>query len=230
MDKANFKDKIKAYWQTTKLFLGILFGLSILIGIGILIGSYMQYSADKKKLAEYPYEIMRQEALLSYQEYKSKLVKVVDNYIDSVAPTSSLTGYAIVANCEKYDLDIKFVLAQGQIESKFGTCGMASKTNSVFNVGAYDNKTYEEINGKYKYKHPDYSIEPYMQLLYKEYITATKTELDLMAKYVTKNGQRYASNQDYEKQLLALFQRIDSNTNITELQGEMRRYKIISGQ
>lgn len=230
MDTTNFKDKIKKYWQVTKLFFGILFALSILIGIGMLIGSYMQYVSDKKKLAEYPYEIMRQEALLSYQEHKSKLVRIVDNYIDSVAPTSSLTGYAIVTNCEKYDLDIKFVLAQGQIESKFGTCGMASKTNSVFNVGAYDNKTYEEINGKYKYKHPDYSIEPYMQLLYREYITATKTELDLMAKYVTKNGQRYASNQDYEKQLLALYQAIDNTTNITELQGEMRRYKIIIGQ
>ena len=230
MDKANFKDKLKTYWKTTKLFLGILFALFILIELGVLIGSCMQYVSDKKKLAEYPYEIMRQEALLSYQEHKSKLVKIVDNYIDSVAPTSSLNGYAIVVNCEKYDLDIKFVLAQGQIESKFGTCGMASKTNSVFNVGAYDNKTYEEINGKYKYKHPDYSIEPYMQLLYREYITATKTELDLMAKYVTKDGQRYASNQDYEKQLFALYQKIDSTTNITELQGEMRRYKIISGQ
>ena len=230
MDKNTFKEKAKRFFEIFKNFLVGMLILMFVLGIGILIGTYRQHLSEQKKLAEYPYEIMRQEALLSYQEYKSKLVKVVDHYIDSVAPTSSLNGYAIVANCEKYDLDIKFVLAQGQIESKFGTCGMASKTNSVFNVGAYDNLTYEEINGRYKYKHPDYSIEPYMQLLYKEYITATKTELDLMAKYVTKNGQRYASNQDYEKQLLALYQRIDNNTSITELQGEMRRYKIISGQ
>ena len=94
----------------------------------------------------YPFEVMKHEAELSYNEYKSELVKVVKNYIDSVAPTSNLNGYAIVDKCEKYDLDIKFVLAQGQIESHFGTTGMAIKTNSVFNVGAYDKRMIEEIN------------------------------------------------------------------------------------
>ena len=68
-----------------------------------------------------------------------------------------------------------------------------------------------------------------MQLLYKDYITATKTELDLMAKYVNKNGKRYSSNVNYENDLLNLYKRIDKATRITELQGEMRRYKIISG-
>lgn len=206
--------------------------LLILTAVGFMGAGIVLYhinKAEQEKLAKYPYEIMRQESLLAYHESKSKLVKEVKHYIDSVAPTSSLTAYAIVENCEKYDLDIKFVLAQGQIESKFGTCGMASKTNSVFNVGAYDSATYEQINGRYKYKHPDYSIEPYMQLLYTDYITATKTELDLMAKYVNKNGQRYASNTDYEHKLLNLYKKIDNSTNITELQGEMRRFKIISG-
>ena len=88
----------------------------------------------------------------------------------------------------------------------------------------------EEINGKFKYKHPDYSIEPYMQLLYKDYISGNKTELDLMAKYVNKQGQRYSSNMGYERDMLALYSKIDKTTNISVLQGEMRRYKIISGR
>ena len=184
---------------------------------------------EQEKLKNYPFEVMKHEAVLSYNQYKSELVKEVKAYIDSVAPTSSLNGYAIVDCSEKYDLDIKFVLAQGQIESHFGTTGMAVKTNSVFNVGAYDNADYDTINGKFKYKHPDYSSEPYMQLLYKDYITGTKTELDLMAKYVNKNGQRYSSNANYENDLLNLYRSIDKSTRITELQGEMRRYKIISG-
>ena len=50
-----------------------------------------------------------------------------------------------------------------------------------------------------------------------------------MAKYVNKNGQRYSSNANYENDLLNLYRSIDKSTRITELQGEMRRYKIISG-
>lgn len=201
--------------------------VTIFAAFGII--KIADYYLEKFKLSYYPFEIMRHEAQLSYNEYKSELVKEVKNYIDSVAPTSSLNAYALVEACEKYDLDIKFVLAQGQIESHFGTTGMAIKTNSVFNVGAYDNLRYEEINGKYKYRHPDYSIEPYMRLLYRDYITGTKTELDLMVKFVNKNGKAYSSNPNYERALLNLFKKIDNSTNMTRLQGEIRRFKIISG-
>ena len=201
--------------------------VTIFAAFGII--KIVDYYLEKFKLSYYPFEIMRHEAQLSYNEYKSELVKEVKNYIDSVAPTSSLNAYALVEACEKYDLDIKFVLAQGQIESHFGTTGMAIKTNSVFNVGAYDNLRYEEINGKYKYRHPDYSIEPYMRLLYRDYITGTKTELDLMVKFVNKNEKTYSSNPNYERALLNLFKKIDNSTNMTRLQGEIRRFKIISG-
>ena len=148
--------------------INILYGLSCLVFIGLLVAivfAIIEYN-ERQRIKAYPFEIMRQEAELSYNENKSKLVHIVDDYIKTNAPNSSLSGYCIVTNCEKYDLDIKFVLAQGQVESCFGTKGLATKTNSVFNVGAYDNKTYEEINGNFKYKHPDFSVEPYMQLLY----------------------------------------------------------------
>lgn len=199
----------------------------LVCGIGYKV---IERKIEEHRLMNYPFEVMKHEAELSYNEYKSELVKVVKNYIDSVAPTSNLNGYAIVENCEKYDLDIKFVLAQGQIESHFGTNGMSVKTNSVFNVGAYDKLSVEHVNGKFKYKHPDYSIEPYMKLLYRDYITGSKTELDLMAKYVNKSGKRYASNANYERDILNLYQKIDKMTNISELQGEMRRYRIILGK
>lgn len=201
--------------------------LTCVCSFATIVGAH--YYIEQQKLANYPYEVLRHEAALTYNEYKCELVKAVKVYIDSVAPTSSLNAYAVVDKCEQYDLDVKFVLAQGHLESHFGTTGMAAKTNSVFNVGAYDNTTIEEINGKHKYKHPDYSIEPYMQLLYKDYITDKKTELDLMAKFVTKRGGRYASNPNYEHQLFNIYKEIEKTTNITKLQDEMRRYKIISG-
>jgi hypothetical protein len=97
-------------------------------------------------------------------------------------------------------------------------------------VGAFDKYTIEEINGRYKYRHPDHSIEPYMRLLYKDYITGGKTELDLMVKYVNKHGQRYSSNTAYENEMLRLYKRIDKTTEISDLQGLMRRYKIICGK
>ena len=212
--------------------INILYGLSALVFIGLLVAivfAIIEYT-EKQRIKAYPFELMRQEAELSYNENKSKLVHIVDDYIKTNAPNSSLSGYCIVTNCEKYDLDIKFVLAQGQVESCFGTKGLATKTNSVFNVGAYDNKTYEEINGKFKYKHPDFSVEPYMQLLYKDYISGTTTELDLLVKYVNRSGKRYASNTNYENDLLNVYRQIENTTDISELQGEMRRYKIILGK
>ena len=225
-----FTDSFKEFMKKYKTFLFktvIVCGCLLTCGIGykLLINKIEEY-----RLMNYPFEVMKHEAELSYNQYKSELVSVVKAYIDSVAPTSSLNGYAIVDCCEKYDLDIKFVLAQGQIESRFGTTGMAIKTNSVFNVGAYDKLTVEQVNGKFKYKHPDHSIEPYMKLLYRDYITGSKTELDLMAKYVNKNGQRYASNLNYERDILNLYKKIERETNISELQGETRRYKIILGK
>ena len=219
-------DKIK---RMAKPIWWVLGTISMIVVVWAVITIVIDYK-EKQRINGYPFEIMRHEAELSYNENKSLLVKEVQSYIDSVAPTSSMTGYAIVDNCEKYDLDIKFVLAQGQVESQFGTKGMAVKTNSVFNVGAYDNKTYEEINGKFKYKHPDFSIEPYMQLLYRDYITGSKTELDLMAKYVSKGGKRYASNPNYENDILKVYETINNKTDISNLQGEMRRYRIILGK
>ena len=224
-----------------KLFLGKYWGIIAIfittsiafIGIADIITSHIEQQRlreEEKEKLDYQLNIFRSESELKYDKYKCDLVEVVQSYIDSVAPTSALNGYTIVCLSEKYDLDIKFVLAQGQIESCFGTKGMASKTNSVFNVGAYDNASHEEIHSKFKYSHPDYSVEPYMVLLYKDYIVNNKTELDLMSKFVNKNGKRFSSNTHYEKDLLEMYSKIDNVTNITQLQGEMHRYKIICGK
>ena len=220
------KETIKRKWKKGLGWTVAVFAVICLIVQTVFV---VRDEIEKRNVRNYPFTVMKHEAVLSYNEYKSRLVKEVKHYIDSVAPTSTLSGYAIVDMAEKYDLDIKFVLAQGQLESHFGTTGMAVKTNSVFNVGAYDGMKFENIHGKFRYKHPDFSIEPYMQLLYKNYITGSKTELDLMAKYVTKGGKRFSSNSNYERELMNLYKRIDDTTDISTLQGEVRRYRIICG-
>ena len=162
----------------------------------------------------YAYDCLK-EAEITYWDYKCALVEEVQNYITTVAPSSNLRGYAIVEECEKYNIDICFVLAQGEIESHFGTKGIASKLNCVFNVGIYDNKTAEEIESKYQFHCPNESIDPYLKLLTHRYLV-NKTEQDLMRKFVDINGKRYASDPEYEVKISNKYKNIIENTKINE--------------
>ena len=166
---------------------------------------------------------------LKYNDVKYELVTSIDNYIKKVAPTSCLNGITVLDNCIAYDIDICFVLAQGEKESHFGTQGLARKTNSVFNVFAYDGLNYGEICKKGKYHSPDASVKPYMQLLQDRYLV-DKTEYDLMIEYVDKNGQRYASATDYEDSLRNIYTRIKNTTAIDSLTQELKKYSIILGK
>ena len=173
----------------------------------------------------YPYDCMM-EAELNYLEAKTTLTREVQAYIDKVAPTSNVRGYAIVDECEKYNVDICFVLAQAEIESHFGTKGLGSKFNNVFNVDVHDKvKGKKDMNKKYIYQYPNESIEPYLQLLTNKYLV-NKLESDLLVKYVDINGSRYATDIDYEAKLRSKYNYIVDNTNIVKLQGMVRNYAI----
>ena len=170
----------------------------------------------------YAYDCIK-EAEIAYWDYKSALVNEVQTYITSIAPNSNLRGYAIVEECEKYNVDICFVLAQGEIESHFGTKGMASKLNCVFNVGIYDNKTAEEIESKYRFDCPNESISPYLNLLNERYLV-NRTEQDLMRKFVDINNKRYASDTDYEVKISSKYKLIKETTKISEYYEMMRSW------
>ena len=170
----------------------------------------------------YAYDCLK-EAEITYWDYKCTLVEEVQNYITTVAPSSNLRGYAIVEECEKYNIDICFVLAQGEIESHFGTKGIASKLNCVFNVGIYDNKTIEQIESKYQFHCPNESIEPYLKLLNTRYLV-NKTEQELMYKFVDINDNRYASDPEYEVKISNKYKSIIENTKISEYHNMMRSW------
>jgi len=153
------------------------------------------------------------------------LVTEVDSYIQTVAPGSELSGYAVVDACLRHDMDIVFVLAQGQKESHFGTAGVARKTNSVFNVMSYDDRSVDEILTRgHGYTHPDQSVEPYILLIRNDYLVDGKTAQDLMTCFVNKDGHRYASNPQYEESLQHLYNKIDSTTRISELYSKCTSY------
>ena len=152
---------------------------------------------------------------------KTQLINEVNTYINTIAPSSKLDGEIVVDMCCEYNVDITFVLAQGQIESHFGTTGTARKTNSVFNVGAYNgySASKQRANG-FGFSHPNESVEPYLILLTNKYLVNGKTVNDLMYAYVNHLGMRYASDTRYEYMLRSVYNKINSKTNIKTLYNE----------
>lgn len=208
----------------------ILLGLALLCLAGLSIVNFIsidklqKHHIEKYDKYSYAYDCMK-EAEVTYWDYKVALINEVQNYITQIAPTSNLRGYAIVEECEKYNIDVCFVLAQGEIESHFGTKGIASKLNSVFNVGIYDGKTSEEIDNKYKFEYPNESIEPYLKLLTTRYLI-NKTEEDLLKKFVDIDNKRYASNPNYEIMVSEKYKFITENTKIVEYHAQMKNWAI----
>lgn len=192
--------------------------------IAVIILCYFHTNKDCNHVIKYNINYIY-ESELKYFEIKSKLVTEIQNYMESIAPTTNLRAIDMVDLCDKYGIDIKFVLAQAELESSFGTKGLAAKTRSVFNLGAFDDYTYDKIHHRYKYQHPNASIEPYLQLLNKRYLV-DKTEYDLMINYVDQNNTRYASDEDYEKKLSNKYMFIKNNTSIDSLQSLMTYYAI----
>lgn len=202
----------------------ILFLLAISTINFVSIQSLKTHHVEKYDKYTYAYDCMK-EAEITYWDYKCALVNEVQNYIEQVAPASNLRGYAIVEECEKYNIDVCFVLAQGEIESHFGTKGIASKLNSVFNVGVYDDKTVETVDRKYRFDYANESIEPYLKLLTTKYLV-NKTEEELLIKFVDINNKRYASNPNYEAMLSAKYKSISENTKIVEYHAQMKNWAI----
>lgn len=209
-----------------KLLISLGFIIPMVIGLinFFSIEKLKDHHIEKYDKYTYAYDCIK-EAEITYWDYKCALVNEVQKYIEQIAPSSNLRGYAIVEECEKYDVDICFVLAQGEVESSFGTKGIASKLNCVFNVGIYDNKTTEQIEDKYRFEYPNESIEPYLKLLTTKYLV-NKLEHDLMRKFVDINGNRYASDKDYEIKISSKYKFICENTKIHEYHDMMKSWAI----
>ena len=197
--------------------------IPIILGIIVICNVVLFF---KDKTVHHDFEIDQlKEYELKYWETKAQLVDEVQNYINTVAPTSNLRACILVDACEKYNIEVKFALAQGEIESHFGTKGLASKTNSVWNVGAYDGHFYSKIMGTYKYSHPNESIEPYLKLLYEKYLT-NEVEEGLLSNFVDHNGNRFASDKNYEERLKYKYNYIGNNTQIDSLTTQLQYWAV----
>lgn len=203
--------------------------LTIILAVSTTIITHNKLCSDNG-MNDYNYQIYRSRTELAMEGVKDKIVTEIDNYIDSVANDSGLNGIRLFELCDKYGVDVRFAMAQAEAESHFGTKGVAAKTNVIWNVKAYDNRSAEDMIKKGDAKiHPDMSIEPYLILLTSEYLVNGKTEYDMFDKFVDSNGKRYASNPNYETLVLNIYNRINESTKLNKLLKEYRRYKMILG-
>ena len=203
--------------KNTTFIIALILGIFVIFGLGLYSGTQLvHYDYETNQIREYE---------LKYWDTKAQLVDEVQNYINTVAPTSDLRACALIDACEKYNIEVKFALAQGEIESHFGTKGLASKTNSVWNVGAYDGHSYSKIMSTYKYSHPNESIEPYLKLLYERYLTS-ETEEGLLKNFVDYNSNRFASDKKYEERLRYKYKYISNNTQIDSLTSQLNYWRV----
>lgn len=132
-----------------------------------------------------------------------------DKYLKLKGPKSYnpkdilLSAEEMVSACEEHDYDLVLAAAQAWYESAWGTTPRAKKTNSVFSVGSYDNgkntAIYNDVNA---------SIRPYIKLMKNDYNIDTNTINSIFSgkqSLVNYDGNRYASNKAYEKNLAATY-------------------------
>jgi len=207
------------------IFNGITNSLCLII-VSILTVFVVMWATSDKENENIGYDTATEyirELQTSYQGVKSDLVDLTQHYIDSVAPNSGLRALILVENCEKYGIPISFTLAQGEIESHFGTTGLAYRTNSIWNVGAFDGYNIKDI--QHKFNNPNDSVLPYLELLVNNYLPS-KTVEDLLESFVDINGNRYASDKHYEAKLSDKYKYITDNYRIDELQERLNYYKV----
>lgn len=212
----------------------IVFFIVIVIAIGIGVGFLIGYVIDTTKFStecNHTRDVYVHRLESKFDASREALAVEVDKYIKTVAPTSVVDALNLIDLCSEYNVDLRLALVQGHLESHFATKGTAARTYSIFNVGAFDGHSAEKQkkNG-YGYKHPDYSVEPYLKLLTTDYLVDGKTELDLLNKFVNKNGKRYASSTTYESMLKDRWDKIDEIANITQTYETYKMYKLMLGR
>ena len=214
--------------QLRKLLKGLVL-LTLILTVSFIATALVELSSSasgnaygKEKLISEQNESAYISSVRAHSEIK--LIQEVDIYMKSIAPTTKLKADILVPLCEKYHMNVSFVLAQAILESHLGTRGLATKTNSVWNVGSFD-------NGKihYTYKGVNESIEPYLKLLREKYLTCVSVKGDTICReiknliqdrgFVNSEGYRYATSAIYESSLRNMMIKINMESNIDLYQG-----------
>ena len=115
--------------------------------------------------------------------------------------STKLKPETLVSASMETGFDLPFLLAAAHQESCFGATPRAQRTNSVFSVGSYDNGKNMKV-----YSDPNDSVDDYIDLVNRRYLTDGKTLTDLLKPgcFVNDQGKRYASDKGYEGKIRQL--------------------------
>ena len=143
------------------------------------------------------------------ENLKNDLTKEVSMYILDNSKHTDLSFVRIISKhivnrALDNHIDICFILAQGHLETGFGSYGIGKSKKSIFGVYKHYNSYIE-------------CIDYYIYLLRSSYLV-NKTEKQLMNNYVNKNGYRYAGDKKYELKLKNFYSKVNKSTSILELQ------------
>lgn len=140
-------------------------------------------------------DIRKDSAIAIQSQEFAKVLKYVSHISKRSCTEKEEIAKAIHQVALENDIDICFILAQGTIETHLGTTGIGRSRKSIF--GVY--RTY------HSYTH---CIKDYARILKKSYLVRGRTEKDLMKRYVTIGGARYAGDPDYEKHLQEAYKNV----------------------
>ena len=142
----------------------------------------------------------------------SALVDEMNGYIKTKAPkVDTIIPKQMVDKSIDNDIDLCFMMAQTELETRYGTLGAGRTTSRRSLFGVYNKK----------YISYELAIDDYCKLLNKYYIGRGRTEQHLLNNYVTHSGSRYAENPNYENELRKIYNHIVNKTSINKLYNDL---------
>lgn len=139
---------------------------------------------------------------------KEAIQEYIDKYSDG---ESKITAEQVMDVSNKYGVPVELILAQGRIESNFGTKGRGARTKNIYNVGNYTSgDTMRKDSAEQKAVSrvmPDWEsgLEQYAKLLKEDYMPENGNWNQLVeGEFVNNDGNRYATDPNYESKLKSL--------------------------
>jgi flagellum-specific peptidoglycan hydrolase FlgJ len=139
---------------------------------------------------------------------QKEIQSYIEKYSDGKSP---ITAQDVIDVSAKYGIPVEFILAQGRLESNFGTKGRAARTNNIYNIANYTSgDTMLKDSAEQKAVSREMSgwvegLEVYARELQKNYMPKDGNWNKLLDdEFVNKDGNRYAEDSNYEKTLKSL--------------------------
>lgn len=204
-------------WEINKkknVFFISLFLFSILLSF--LIGSnYRVNSIDKlfeNKLSTIVYELPKDSNI----EYIDSIFNEYENraniYLSQKKFENSPIKGFMLSTCAKdaylvtgIFLPVELALAQAQLESSMGTKGRSPDTNP-YNIGEYDSITVMSFKNTYE------GVRSYYKYMTRDYLKCRPIDI-LLKNFRNCKGYRYASAENYEKEISRLYFSIEEYIN-----------------